>query len=225
MAKLSTISEIPAGRGGSPSLPPHGPGLAQGWHGGGPDEPQKLPLTVYRIAMLTGLAAILMMFAGLVSAYIVRGMNVGWKPVDLPKSLWLSTVLLIGSSAALEKARRVLRAEDHAGYGKFLTLTTILGGAFVVAQIAAWLQLVARGVYMHGSPHSSFFYVFTGLHGVHVLGGLIALGWLVNNTRRGRPQDEWEAEKRVVLADTVALYWHFMDGLWVCLFALLLLWR
>ena len=205
-----------------------GPGFApprrDGNGGDRPKEPQKLPLSVYRIAMLTGLAAILMMFAGLISAYIVRGMASNWKPVSLPKTLWLSTLLLLASSFTLEKARRSLRREEQAGYKRFLALTAALGVAFVWAQLASWAQLAAQGVFLAGSPHSSFFYMFTGLHGIHVLGGLTALAWLVWNARKV-PTTEYGVAKRLTLVDTAALYWNFMDGLWVFLFALLLLWR
>ena len=223
-----TVEPKSGGPGGGPADFTGGPGFAPPRRdGGGGDwqQPQKLPLGVYRVAMLTGLAAILMMFAGLISVFIVRGMNVGWKPIALPKTLWLSTLLLLGSSFALVKARRALSVEDHAGYRKFLLLTTGLGVAFVWAQLASWATLAARGVYLSGSPHSSFFYMFTGLHGVHVAGGLTALAWLWQNARKGAPQSEFALEKRQALAGAASLYWHFMDGLWACLFALLLLWK
>lgn len=213
------------------ALPPElggGPGFApprRDRDGGGPEEPQKLPLSVYRIAMTVGLAAILMMFAGLISAFIVRGMAANFKPVSLPKTLWLSTLLLVCSSFALARARRFLAAEDNAGYKKWLAATAGLGVAFVWAQLAAWSQLAAQGVYLAGSPHSSFFYFFTGLHGVHILGGLVALAWLVWNARRGAPTTDYGVAKRLALVDAASLYWHFMDGLWVCLFALLMLWK
>lgn len=204
---------------GGAALPPtDGPG----GNGGHPSQPQKLPLGVYRVAMLAGLAAILMMFAGLISAFIVRGMSWGWHDFALPRTLWLSTALLLASSFALQKARQAVRADDNANYQRWLKYTTALGCGFVLTQLASWIALVQQGVYLQGNPHSAFFYLFTGLHGVHILGGLIALAWLVANARRGVPSDEYQAQKRVVLADTVALYWHFMDGLWICLFVLLL---
>ena len=206
--------------GGPGPLPPK----PDGGGGGNPYEgPKKLPLSAYRIAMLAGLAAILMMFAGLASAFIVRGMGFVWPKLSLPKTLWLSTALLLASSFVLQKARRAVRADDNAGYQKLLKITAALGSAFVLAQFAAWYALVRQGVYLQGNPHSSFFYMLTGLHAVHVLGGIIALSWLVFSARRGMPADEYQQQKRVVLADTVGLYWHFMDGLWVFLFALLLL--
>ncbi len=205
-----------------------GPGFApprrDGNGGDGPEQPPKLPLAVYKIAMLTGLAAILMMFMGLISAFIVRGMATNWKPVVLPKTLWVSTLLLLASSFTLVKARRALAGENQAGYKRLLALTAALGVGFVWAQLASWAQLAAQGVFLAGSPHSSFFYMFTGLHGVHILGGLTALAWLVWNARQV-PMTEYGVAKRRALVDTASLYWHFMDGLWVCLFALLLLWR
>jgi cytochrome c oxidase subunit III len=225
LAETATIEGQPFGVGG-PQLPAGGPSVAPpGRRGGGePWEPQKLPLAVYRIAMMVGLAAILMMFAGLISAFIVRGMALGWKPVVLPKILWLSTLLLLGSSAALVRAQRFLNAEEHRSYRTWLIATLGLGVAFVWSQLSAWAMLSAQGIFLSGSPHSSFFYLFSGLHGVHVLGGLTALAWLVWNARRP-PNDAYGQRKRAALVGATALYWHFLDGLWVCLFALLLLWR
>ena len=89
----------------------------------------------------------------------------------------------------------------------------------------AWRQLVARGVYLASNPHSSCFYVLTGLHAVHVLGGVLALLALSLYARRGEGGDEEYAAKRATLTDAVGLYWHFMDGLWLVLFLLLFFWR
>jgi cytochrome c oxidase subunit 3 len=138
--------------------------------------------------------------------------------------LWLSTLILAGSGFTFRRAQRFLRDENHADYRRWLFVTLGLGVAFVWAQMASWAQLAAQGVYLQGSPHSSFFYLFTGLHGVHVLGGLTALAWLAWQAKRV-PDTDYALAKRQALVGAAELYWRFMGGLWVCLFALLLLWK
>jgi cytochrome c oxidase subunit 3 len=101
--------------------------------------------------------------------------------------------------------------------------TLLLGIAFVISQLVAWRHLVNDGVYVSGNPHSSFFYLFTGAHGLHLCGGMIALTALAIRSRRLLLGVE--NEKRIAATDAVSLYWHFMGGLWVALFALLWLWN
>ena len=103
-------------------------------------------------------------------------------------------------------------------------LTVLLGLGFLASQLFAWRELVAQGLYMASNPHSSFFYVLTGAHGLHLLGGILGLDYLLLRSRRKAAEEQAE-EKRQAMADSVALYWHFMDGLWIYLFLLLFLWR
>jgi cytochrome c oxidase subunit 3 len=107
---------------------------------------------------------------------------------------------------------------------RWLLVTVVLGLAFLGTQLVAWQQLVRQGVYVSSNPHSSFFYLLTATHGVHLLGGLVALVYL---TLRTRPtgENELAAVKRQGAADAVTIYWHFMDVLWLYLFVLLFFWR
>lgn len=179
----------------------------------------------YRIGMWVGLAAILMMFTALTSAYIVRAASGNdWRPIAMPQVLLLSTAVIVASSFTLEVSRRKLKAAFEDSYHRWLMLTTSLGIAFVGSQLLAWRQLVQQGVYVSSNPHSSFFYLLTATHGVHLLGGLIALIYLLSRTRRTE-RDEQALTKRYAVADAVTLYWHFMDGLWIYLFVLLFFWR
>lgn len=179
----------------------------------------------YRIGIWVALAAILMMFTSLTSAYIVRAASGNdWHPIAMPQILLLSTALIVTSSATLEFARRKLNAAFESSYKRWLLLTTVLGIAFVASQLLAWQQLVQQGVYVTTNPHSSFFYLLTATHGVHLLGGLIALVYLLVRTRRPE-RDEQTLAKRQAASDAVTLYWHFMDGLWIYLFLLLFFWR
>ncbi len=179
----------------------------------------------YRIGMWVALAAILMMFTALTSAYIVRAASSNdWRPIAMPQILLLSSALIVASSCTLEFARRKLKAAFESSYKSWLLLTTALGIAFVASQLLAWQQLVRQGVYVASNPHSSFFYLLTATHGVHLLGGLIALVFLLVHTRRPE-RDEQALAKRHAAADAVTLYWHFMDVLWLYLFVLLFFWR
>ena len=122
--------------------------------------------------MWLALASIAMMFVSLSSAYIVRsGSAKDWFPLAMPRVLFVSTALILISSVTLETARRRLKASLHNAYAKFLLLTALLGIGFLVSQLFAWRQLAAQGVYLASHPHSSFFYLLTGAHAVHLLGG------------------------------------------------------
>lgn len=176
-----------------------------------------------RTGIWVGLAAITMTFAAFTSAMIVRqGGASDWQHFTLPSVLYLSTAVLLVSGAVLEVARR--RVRDFVYGGKttrsnaalWLWLTLALGLLFVGCQYMAWLQLRAEGMYLATNPSSSFFYLFTGLHAVHVIGGLAGL--LLVIWRFSKPR----SSLRPSTLSTVSYYWHFMAVLWVYL--LLLLW-
>ena len=179
----------------------------------------------YRIGMWVGLASVAMLFTSLSSAYIVRSASANdWTPLPLPRVLLLSTALILASSFALETARRKIRAGVSILYKRWLLITVILGLGFLAAQLFAWRQLSRQGLYLAGNPHSSFFYLLTGTHAVHLLGGLLGLTFLWVRWRHDVTQEMLVA-KRKAATDVVTIYWHFMDGLWIYLFLLLFLWR
>jgi len=103
-----------------------------------------------------------------------------------------------------------------AGLRTWLTVTTLLGLAFLAGQLLAWRQLVAAGVYLSSYPHSSFFYLLTGAHGLHLAGGIGALLYAVR-----RAPAAATAAAALDVADPVAAYWHFLTGLWIYLFVIL----
>lgn len=179
----------------------------------------------YRLGMWIALAAIVMMFTSLTSAYIVRAASSNdWRPIQMPRILLLSTALIVLSSAAIELARRKLKSGLKGSYRPWLLLTLALGVGFLGSQILAWRQLVRQGVYVTSNPHSSFFYLLTATHGVHLLGGLLAVAYLL--VRSGKPPVNGQAQSpRQGVLDAATLYWHFMDGLWIYLFLLLFFWR
>ena len=179
----------------------------------------------YRIGVLVSLASIAMLFTSLSSAYIVRsGVTYDWYPIAVPRVMFGSTALLILCSVAIEIARRKLKQGLAETYSKYLLLTGLLGLGFLVSQLIAWRQLAAQGIYISTHPHSSFFYVLTGAHAVHIAGGLLALTFLWFRSRRQFDKPGWSS-KRQAVADAVSIYWHFMGALWIYLFLLLFLWR
>jgi cytochrome c oxidase subunit III len=194
-----------------------GPGADGGDEGGGaPRQPARLYLT----GLTMGLAAILMFFMALTSAYVVRkGLGNDWRTLGLPPVLWINTLVLLASSATIYRARRRLARLDLAGFRHWWGVTIALGLLFLLGQLLAWRQLVHQGVYLATNPSSSFFYVLTAAHGAHLLGGIVAL--LVVGLR------PWRRARmtRSTAAELASIYWHFMDGLWVFIFLLLHLGR
>lgn len=229
MAATVTGAEqvVDVGLGGGPRPP--GPKNGNGFHGNGGgkggDDPLRFSPARYRLGAWVAIGSILMLFVALTSAYIVRSASApDWKPIAMPRVLWLSTLLIIASSLTMEIARRSLKQKREAGYGKWLAITTLLGLGFLGSQVIAWRQLARQGIYLASNPYSSFFYLFTAAHGFHLAGGLLALGYvLLRRNQYRRTLDG--ALRRIGAADAVAIYWHFMDVLWVGLFGLLMFWR
>ena len=179
----------------------------------------------YRLGMWVALAAILMMFTSLTSAYIVRAASSNdWRPIAMPRILLLSTAFILVSSASIEIARRKLKSAQQDSYKRWLLLTTALGVGFLGSQLLAWRQLVGQGIYVSSNPHSSFFYLLTATHGLHLLGGLLAVAYLLVRTTKLQGNNQAQSGSRAAVG-AVTLYWHFMDGLWIYLFLLLFFWR
>ena len=177
----------------------------------------------YRIGMWVALAAVVMMFTALTSAYIVRaGSANDWQPLTMPRVLLLSTALILVSSGTLERARR--HAATQVAYKRWLLITVALGLGFLASQLFAWRQLAGQGIYVSSNPHSSFFYLLSATHGAHLLGGLLFLIYLAGRSRASS-DNAIAVAKRQATADAVTLYWHFMDVLWIYLFVLLFYWR
>jgi cytochrome c oxidase subunit III len=206
-----TIDLRGSGGNGAGGLPP-----SRGGDGGGSFRSGAAPQRTYVTGMTIALGGILMFFAALVSALVVRkGLSASdWRTLEVPRILWLNTLILLASSVTLARSRRDFLAQDDVGFRHWWGVTTILGLFFVAGQVIAWRQLVAAGVYLATSPSSSFFYIFTAAHGLHLLGGIAAM--LTVALRRGRHL------ARGTVTEVVSIYWHFLDGLWLCLFVLLL---
>jgi cytochrome c oxidase subunit III len=221
----STRPVTKKGVGGGSKFPGPGGNGSGKPNGNGKLFPDDSRASRYRIGMWVGIASIFMMFTALTSAYIVRAASANdWKPLPMPRILLLSTALIIISSVTVEVCRRKLKAGRRDGYVKLLFLTMALGFGFLFSQLAAWKELVRQGVYVASNPHSSFFYLLTGAHGVHLFGGLIALIYVAFRWH-AKPDDKISAAKNVAAVEAFSIYWHFMDGLWLYLFLLLFFWR
>jgi cytochrome c oxidase subunit III len=178
----------------------------------------------YRLGTWVLLAAVVMLFTSLTSAYIVRAASANdWQTLPMPRILLASTALILISSVTFETARRKLKYSLRRDYLRWLLLTAVLGVAFLITQLAAWRQLVRQGVHLATYPHGSFFYLLAATHGVHLLGGLLAVMYLIVRSRRS--EDDLAQAKTLAATDAATLYWHFMDGLWIYLFVLLFYWR
>ena len=213
-----------AGGPGGPSDPGSGGG-GDDWPPGFTREDAIQP-NKYRIGVWVALASILMLFMALTSALVVRqspALNGGqhdWIPIQIPPVLWINTLVLVISSLTMELARRALARNDYDHLKRWIVLTTVLGVTFLAGQVIAWRELSAQGIYVNSHPHSSFFYLLTSLHALHLLGGVLALGYVTANALRMRI-----GMKQRTAVGVAATYWHFMDGLWVYLFVLLFFWQ
>jgi len=175
-----------------------------------------LALPPAQIGLGVFLAVVGSLFALLMSAYSMRMGIIDGKPLPAPQILWLNTGVLVLSSAALQGAQLAANRDDLGGTRAGLFAAAALALAFLVGQLLAWRQLAAAGFLLSGNPASSFFYLITGIHGLHLVGGIVALGR--TNARA------WSGNRAADLRPGVGLctvYWHFMLVLWLVLFGLL----
>lgn len=244
MASLTSTVDLQVprtGRNGGGMKPPVGDGGEDGRSGGGlPDYAGRLRRA--RLGLIAGLVAITMIFVALTSAYVVRqGLpsldNTGskyirdWIPLNLPVGLLLvNTFLLLLSSLTMELSRRqsirqaaLVPVQSIPGVSlgderhfPWLGATIVLGVGFLVGQWMAWQELAARGFYLATNPSSSFAYLLTATHAVHLAGGMVALLAAAVMSVLHKP-----IEQRRIVIDIAGWYWHFMALLWIYVFALL----
>jgi cytochrome c oxidase subunit 3 len=214
----TTAEELEIGRGGGAAPPARDGGKGGRGDGSGGGMAHVVPLRAYYLGLSLGLVSILMFFMALTSAYLVRKGKGDWQPLPVPQILWATTAILITSSLTVEQARKRLAAGSQQGFRLWWGLTTLLGLGFLGGQWMAWVQLREAGVFLATNPSSSFFYLLSGAHGVHVIGGVLAL--VVVYVRR-----QYRRVTQAAAAEMASIYWHFMDLLWVFLLLLLFLGR
>jgi cytochrome c oxidase subunit 3 len=168
-----------------------------------------------RFGLIAFLGTVSMLFIGFTSAFILRRASGDYRPLSPPPILSLNTAVRLASSAALERARRGLRRFDLRAAQAWVAVAGCLGLSFLLGQVEGWRQLRARGVFLATNPSSSFFYLLTGLHGLHLLGGLF---WFAVILVQLRKMTLTPGEDGLRL---LATYWHFLGALWLYLLFLL----
>jgi cytochrome c oxidase subunit 3 len=219
-----------------------GGGDPDNWNPRRPRRDPRERLKRYRLGLFFALSAVFMFFVAIVSVFFVaqgaehydanaRLIN-AWLPVAVPPLLWLNTILLLLSSITIEIARRHMFREVHVmdewlGLGKpssarakpWVVVTALLGSLFLVGQLVAWQQLAMQRIHMSTSPSSHSFFLMTGVHGLHLLAGVVALLGALAGLYFSK-----QMENRQIFVDLAAWYWHSMGVLWLGLF-LLLVWH
>jgi cytochrome c oxidase subunit 3 len=239
MATYTPTTPIDDLGGIKPPRPPSSGG-DEGHSGGGPDYGARLRRA--RLGLICAIATVCMVFVSLTSAYIVRqGLPTfdgasnsyvhDWGEVRLPwMLLFINTALLLVSSVTMELARRQAARQAALAPVKsipgislgnersfpWLGITLLFGFGFLAGQWLAWGELNRRGFFINTNPSSSFAFLLTSTHAVHLAGGMIALLWAASASLRHKP-----VEARRIVVDISAWYWHFMLVLWVYIFALL----
>ncbi len=186
------------------------------WGGDGDNEnpnPRGATHKTSMIGLVVMMSASVMTFAALASALVIRrGMGHDWLKMPLPSILWPNTALLLVSSVFLDVARRLLRRGKRVAFNWLWCIGTLLGTGFLVGQILAWRQLHQAGLFVAGNPSNGFFYILTWTHAAHAIGGLLAIMWVAWMALRFR----LGPRKRTVV-DVSAVFWHFLDVLWLML--------
>jgi cytochrome c oxidase subunit III len=177
------------------------------------------------LAMRFLLGSITMLFVTIGVVYHERAQSPRhWQHIQPPSALWLSTGLILGSTWTLEIGRAAFARKDSIRYARWLAVTVAMGAAFLGSQLFALRQLGQQGIYLRNNPHSSMFYVLTGAHGFHLLGGMVALFFLLVTASRRPEVVLFDFRRQSSRAAAVALYWHFLAAIWLCLFVGLLFW-
>jgi|KBSMisStandDraft_5_1062788.scaffolds.fasta_scaffold536865_2 cytochrome c oxidase subunit 3 len=177
------------------------------------------------LTVVVALATVTMTFGALIAVFFIRAnKNLYWGHLQIPSILWVSTAILVASSVTLEIGRRHLQRDDRDGFFRLTAWTTGLAGLFLAGQLAAWFQILHSGIVLAHNPHSWFVFLFSGLHGLHILLGLGGLVYLLIRTHEPASGPKYQMKTRAV-ATGVSIFWHYLDFLWLVLFTLLLTWR
>jgi cytochrome c oxidase subunit 3 len=177
------------------------------------------------VTVIVVLGTVTMTFGAIIAVFIVRSeAPLFWGHLQIPKLLWATTAVLIASSIVLENARRKLRENDQRRFFELASFAPGLGVLFLVGQVGAWFEFLHSGIVLARNPHSWFIFLFSGLHGLHILVGLSGLAYLLIRTHRPASGPKYQTKTRV-LTNGVSIFWHYLDFLWIVMFVLLLTWR
>lgn len=172
----------------------------------------------HKFNLWVAIASILMMFAGLTSAYIVKRNQANWQTFDLPVAFWYSTVLIVISSFTLVMAVRSFKQRMMSKYRWLMGATLLLGSLFIALQVIGFQQLWKLGITLQGNVSYSFLYIIVGLHAAHVIGGIIALIVMCLQAFRTSVRSY-----SIIPVELMNTYWHFVDILWLYLLVFLLM--
>ncbi|HPZ88864.1 MAG TPA: cytochrome c oxidase subunit 3 [Flavihumibacter sp.] len=171
-----------------------------------------------KFLLWVAIGSIVMMFAGLTSAYIVKRSQPNWTSFEMPLLFWYSTAAIMVSSVTMQLAERAFKQRERQKYKMLLLLTLVLGLLFVVLQWMGFKAIWQSGVTFSGAGAGQFLYIIAGLHAVHVIGGVIALVIMsvkaISTVKRNY---------NMVPVEVMATYWHFVDLLWLYLFVFFML--
>ncbi len=174
----------------------------------------------HKFTLWVGIGSILMMFAGLTSAYIVKRNQANWFTFELPVSFWYSTAAIVASSITMWMASKAFKDRRMSNYRGLTLATLILGVLFIVLQVTGFRQLWAAGLTLQSNVSISFLYVIVGIHAAHVIGGIVALVVMSLKAFSSKMRNY-----SAVPVDLVSTYWHFVDILWIYLLIFLLMIR
>ena len=174
---------------------------------------QRKKIHPHKFTLWVAIGSIIMMFAGLTSAYIVKRDQPGWTSFDMPSTFWYSTGVILFSSLTVQLALKAFKEREMKRYRNWITMTAILGIVFIGLQMLGFKQIWNTGVTFRGSGAGQFLYVIAGLHAAHVLGGVIVLLVMFFKafSKKIRSYDP-------VPVEVASTYWHFVDFLWIYLF-------
>jgi cytochrome c oxidase subunit 3 len=185
-------------------------------------EEAKRPLSMHpkKFALWLFLVTIFMIFAALSSAYIVRQADGNWLLFDLPNLFFITTMVILVSSGTMHWAYLSVKKDNLETAKLAIGITTVLGIGFLIGQILAWGEMVKGNIHLVGNPSGSFVYVISGLHGLHIVGGLVFLLIVLVSLFQLKIHS-----KNLLRIEMCATYWHFLGGLWLYLFVFLLVYR
>jgi cytochrome c oxidase subunit 3 len=178
---------------------------------------QRKKIHPHKFTLWIGIGSIIMMFAGLTSAYIVKREQAEWTSVVVPKLFYYSTGVMLLSSLTMQMALKAFKERNMHQYRRLITVTALLGLGFIAMQITGFIQLTQSGSRLEGSGGAAFLYIIFGLHALHVLGGALALLVMLIRAFSARIRNY-----NPVPVEVAATYWHFVDLLWIYLFVFFL---
>jgi cytochrome c oxidase subunit 3 len=183
------------------------------------EEPkQPLAMNAKKFAMWLFLVSVGMLFAAFSSAYIVRQAEGNWVDFALPSLFYVTTGIIVLSSVTLQLAFFAAKKDELERVKILVGITAVLGAAFLVGQVTGWKQLTENSIYLVGNPSGSFVYILTGLHGAHLVGGIVFLAIVLVAAFRSKIHS-----RNLLSLEMCVTYWHFLGGLWIYLFVFLIL--